>query len=243
MMRGTHARDDGSFGRSASTQTLKGAALLGVAVLIGILLLKTAPHVPTTVTSGLGPGTTKAPKVSPATTVPDTSSTTAAPRPPSVVHVLVANGAGVINLGARIRSQLSTAGYNTDKPAIDAPTSDHTVSSIYFQTGFEAEALQLATVLSLAPSVVQPMPTTNPPVPAAQLTGADVLVIAGQDVAGTSTQTTSAPGPTVAPSQTPRTTVVVHHSTTTTVVHHSTTTTAPAHTTTTSASHSTTTIK
>lgn len=203
MMRGTHARDDGSFGRSASTQTLKGAALLFVALLIGVALLKTAPHANTLLNAGGTTPSTVRSSTTP-TSAPDTSTTTAGPRPASQVRVLVANGAGVANLGARIRSQLNGAGYNTDKPAIDAPTQNNATSSIYFQPGFDAEAVQLASVLSLPATAVQQLSTASPPVPATNIVNVDVVVIAGQDVAGT-TQTTSAPGATVAPGSNPTT--------------------------------------
>ena len=51
MSSGMHARGDGSFGRSAGTQTLKGAALLLIAIIIGVVLLHTAPANTTTISS------------------------------------------------------------------------------------------------------------------------------------------------------------------------------------------------
>ncbi|MHB8465528.1 MAG: LytR C-terminal domain-containing protein [Acidimicrobiales bacterium] len=218
MMRGTHARDDGSFGRSASTQTLKGAALLFAALLIGVVLLHTAPRAVTSITTGSGATPTTLRSSGAPVSTPDTSTTVAGPRPASQVRVLVANGAGVPNLGAKIRSQLNAAGYNTDKPAIDAPTSNNITSSIYFQSGFEAEAMQLASVLSLPQTAVQQLSGTSPPVPSTNLVNVDIVVIAGQDI-----QTTQPPGATVAPGSTP--------STTPTTIHHTTTTRAPTTTT------------
>lgn len=227
MRTGTHARGDGSFGRSASTQTAKGAALIAVAVVIGLVLLHTAPRPETITTTApvTQPPVTKAPKA----TVPPAPTTTTLPppRPPAQVHVEVANGTQVIGLGGKIRSQLSTDGYNTDKPALDAPTKDHTTSAIYFQPGFQSDALQLASTLSAAATTVQPMP--NPaPVPQS-LVGVDILVIAGTDIAGTG-GSSAGPAATVAPGSTPAgsgssggTTATTVHHTTTTVVHPSTT--------------------
>jgi hypothetical protein len=236
MRTGTHARDDGSFGRSAGTQTAKGAALIAVAVLIGAFLLHTAPRTET-ITSTSPVTQPPAAKTTRTTTPPPgpTTTTTPPPRPTAQVHVEVANGTQVIGLGGKIRSQLSTDGYNTDKPALDAPTKDHATSQIFFQPGFQSDALQLASTLSVAATAVVPMP--NPaPVPQA-LTGVDILVIAGTDIAGTG-GSSSGPSATVAPgtssgsgSSSGSTSTTVHHTTTT--VHHTTTTVAHASTTTT----------
>ena len=233
MRTGTHAREDGSFGRSAGTQTAKGAALIAVAVVIGLVLLHTAPRSQTITTTApvTQPPVTKAPKA----TVPPAPTTTTIPppRPPAQVHVEVANGTQVIGLGGKIRSQLSTDGYNTDKPALDAPTKDHTTSAIYFQPGFQSDALQLASTLSAAATTVQPMP--NPaPIPQS-LAGVDILVIAGTDIAGTG-GSSSGPAATVAPGSTSSgssgssgsgssggTTATTVHHTSTTVTHTSTT--------------------
>ena len=93
----------------------------------------------------------------------------------------------------------------------------------------------IAQTLSLTAANVSAMPSPTP-VPASDLTGVNVLVIAGADIGGAgSTNTTQAPaGNTIAPS--PPSTSSVH--TTTTVLH---TTTTAAHTTTT-VSHTTTTV-
>jgi hypothetical protein len=238
-----HARGDGSFGRSAGAQTLKGAVLLAVAVIIGVVLLHTAPASVTTVnTSASHSPTTRAPSTSrttrPATgnTVPPLApQTTAAPQahPPAQVKVAVANGSGVPGLAGRIRAQLNSAGYNTAVPALNAPSTPTTV--VYYVAGYQPDAAQIASgQLSLPASVVKPLPSP-PPVAAAQIPGVEVLVVAGTDIGGATTNTTEAPaGNTIAPSPavsssatttTPHTVTTVH---TTTTAPHTTTT---AHTT------------
>src|SRR5580704_471535 len=136
-MAGMHAREDGSFGRSAGTQTLKGAALLLIAVIIGVILLHTAPKVTTTVNAGspgsATTGTTKAPKKgshsTSTTAAPATTVTTLPPaHPANTVTVVVANGAGVAGLAGKIRVQLNAAGYNTAKAAVNAPANVATSS-------------------------------------------------------------------------------------------------------------------
>lgn len=207
MKAGSHARDDGSFGRSAGTQTLKGAALLILALVIGVVLLRTAPHNSTSVSTlpGLSSATTSPSRSSSGgspTTVPTTAPSTTSPPAHAAdeVHLLVANGAGVAGLAGKIRGQLNAAGYNTDKPAINSPTSVAT-TGIYYQPGFEADAVAVAQTLGLGPANVSAMPTP-PPVAASDLTAVDVLVVAGSDLAAadTSDTTEAPPGATVAPS-------------------------------------------
>jgi hypothetical protein len=235
MRSATHARSDNSFARSAGTQTAKGAALIALAVVIGVVLLHTAPKVQTVTVAT--PATQPPARASKATVPPAPTSTTIPPaRPTSQVHVEVANGTQVIGLGGKIRSLLSTDGYNTDKPALDAPTKDHATTTIYFQPGFQSDALQLATTLSIPATAVQPM-ATPAPVPQS-LDGVDLLVIAGTDIAG-SGGSSSGPAATVAPGSTSSGTA---GHTTTTAVHH-TSTTAGSHTTTTAAHSSSTTAK
>jgi hypothetical protein len=198
----------------------------------------------TSITSGTGGTPTTLHSNTTPTTPQDTTPTTTAARPASQVRVLVANGAGVANLGARIRGQLNQAGYNTTKPAVDAPTQNNATSSVYFQAGFEADAIQLATaVLDLPQTAVQPLSQTAPPVPATDLVNVDVLIVAGQDIGGGSTQTTSAPGATVAPgTTTPRSTTTVKHTSPSTTHAPTPTTRAPSPTTAPPPSHTTTTV-
>jgi len=236
-----HARGDGSFGRSAGTQTLKGAALLLIAIIIGVVLLHTAPANTTTISSGTStPPTTHAPKPTKpreTTTTAGATATTAPPvRPPSQVRVAVANGSGVTGLAARIRAQLNSAGYNTATPPLNASAQVPT-TSVYYVPGYQADAAVVATQqLSLPATTVKPMPTPTP-LAASQLFGVDVLVLAGADI-GSTTNTTEAPaGNTIAPSPraaSPPATTAQH---TTTTAHPATTAARPP----TTASHPTTT--
>ena len=234
MSMGMHARGDGSFGRSAGTQTLKGAALLAIAVVIGIILLHTAPANITTVSASPGvTPTTKAPRhpSSTRTTVSQapliTTTTAPQPHPPTQVKVAVANGSGVQGLAGRLRLQLSSAGYNTIIPALNAPATVP-ATTIYYIAGYAPDATAIATgQLSLPASDIKPMPSPAP-VPQALTDGAEVLVVAGADIGGVTTNTTEAPaGNTIAPTTVakPTTTTTPHTATTrTTVAVHTTTT-------------------
>jgi len=173
---GQHAASDGSFGRSAGIQIGRALGLIAVAAIIGIILLTTtAPSHPSTTTA----------------TTPTTTSAT--PRPPSSVKVLVANGtvagggAGVSqHLAGTVTQTLHAKGYNTLAP-VDA-TQKVTASIVYFQPGYEKEAATLAASMALPVSAVQPMPA-QPPV--ASLNGANILVVASTDLAGSPGSTTT----------------------------------------------------
>ncbi len=208
MSLGAHAREDGSFGRSAGAQAAKGAALLAVAVLIGVALLRTAPRSVAPPTRVVAVPATTAPNAAPP--APVAPGTTVPTHPASAVHLLVANGTTVKNLGARIRAQLGSAGYNTDKAAIDAQTTDHQSSMVYFVTpAFAGDAQQVATTLGVPATSVSAVPP-QPPVGTTSLSGVDVVVIAGNDIAGnvTPTQPSSSATSTSTPTSASPTTTV-----------------------------------
>jgi hypothetical protein len=191
VKRGRHAADDGSFNRSAGTAMGRGILLLGVAFLIGIVLLQQvdAPEPAARVEAGADSDTEET-----TTTIaaPVVTTTTAALRQPKDIRALAANGTTVKGAGGRIKDRLLAAGYNA-LAATDtkAPVS---ASAVYFTPGFEREAAVVAQLLGLAPATVQAMP--NPP-PVADLKAANILVVVGPEVAGAgSTSTTARSGTT-----------------------------------------------
>jgi hypothetical protein len=191
-------------GNGASNAGARGALLLAVAVILGIVLLQqfdtpsipsgqvSATSVPDTVDAG--PTTTRRVGL---TTVPPVTTTAARARAKAEVKVLVANGAGLRGLGAATTTELRNRGYTNAATPTDATmTVDKT--SIMYAEGFEAEARELAGVLTLPATVVTRL--ASPPVAAADLDGAQLLVILGVDatgatttVAGATTSTTRRP--------------------------------------------------
>ena len=169
----------------------RGALLLAVAVILGIVLLQqfdsdidTGGQVATD--AGQVDDETTSTRAVGLTTVPATPSTTVAARPKSEVRVLVANGAGVRGLGAATTTVLRNLGYATLSPT-DATTSvDKT--AVHFAEGYATEAREVAAALSLPATAAIPM--ASPPVAAADLGDAKVIVVLGTDVA---TSTTTAP--------------------------------------------------
>jgi len=212
---GRHAAADGSFERSAGTAAARGAFLLVVAVVLGIVLLQAADK--GTSSRGLTTGTHAS---APTTTVP--TPTTLPTRAPADVKVLAVNGTTTAGVGSRVSDKLRTAGYNVLAPT-DARRKPVASSSVYFTVGYQSEATVIADLLGLQSTAVQPMPAT-PPV--ADTRAANVLVLAGQDLAR------ALPAPatttTVRRAATGSTTTTARKSTSTTV--HTATT---AHTTTT----------
>jgi hypothetical protein len=193
---GQHAASDGSFGRSAGTQIGRAVGLIAVAAVIGIILLHRSGPSSTTVAAH---GTTTTAPSHPTTTGATPPTTSAAPRAPSSVKVLVANGtvaggagAGSQHLAGEVSTTLHAQGYDTLAAVNTNPPQNVTASIVYFQPGYEREAAALAQSLALPASAVQAMPA-QPPV--ASLNGANILVVAGPDLArsaGSTTTTTAA---------------------------------------------------
>jgi len=167
--------------------------ILAVAVILGIVLLQQfdsdigqvsanqdAAAEPTT--------TTRRPTL---TSVANTTTTLAAARPKSEVKVLVANGSGVRGLAGITTNALKNVGYATLSPVDANPaTIDKTI--IQYAEGYLAEAREVATTVSQPASVVAPL--SAPPVAAADIADAKVIVVLGLDVATTSTTSGSGTG-------------------------------------------------
>ncbi|HEX7165942.1 MAG TPA: LytR C-terminal domain-containing protein [Acidimicrobiales bacterium] len=211
MKPGRYAAADGSFGRSAGAAMGRGVILLGIALLIGVVLLNATDDQPpgTDVAAGTSNGTTeeKADDRKPAatTTVPPT---TLPAKAPAEVKVLVANGSGLKGAAKNANDKVKAAQYNALAPT-DGPATKETV--IYYTAGFEREAAAVAGVLEIPSTLAKPMPTPAP----FDTKTANVVVLLGPDH-GTrfSTATTVAPTTTAAGSAT---TTTARPATTTTV--------------------------
>ena len=215
-MAARHAATDGSFGRSAGGAALRGAGLLVVAVILGVILLRNGGGDP--YSRAVRAVASPTPEV---TVRPPTATTITVPvRSPGDVKVLPANGTTTSGAGTAIFTRLKGAGYNV--LAASNSNSPATTSNVFFNPGFEREARVVAQLLGLPDSAVQPMPT---PPPVSDTRGSDVIVVVGPDLAKQSNPTPATSPPTTAR----RTTATTAHTATT--VH--TATTAKAATTTT----------
>lgn len=220
MRRGQHATGDSSFGRSAGVSVGRGAILIAVAFVIGLILLQKTDKTPRAVRTTPNATPTTAPNLTFPTTV-----TTTGGHAPSTVKVLVANGTNTPGAASRVVPPLSAAGYNVLAPTDATKTYKATnprQSVVYFTPGYDLDAKIIATHLTLQLSAVQSLPTSAP---VANTQGANVIVIVGPDLAGASSGTTATTSHTAT---TARTATTVH----TTTTAHTATTARPATTTT-----------
>jgi len=171
---GRYASSDGSFARSTGNAAARGVVLIGIAVLIGIVLLAkgfdgassqaatpaastptTAPAAadttdpPDTATSSTAPGSDESPTTAPATPV--------AVRPAGEVKVVVANGSGLAGAAGSAKDELTSAGYVAEaKNAVTVPTE---LSAIYYIDGFVEEAKQVASTLGGTAALLRAAPS------------------------------------------------------------------------------------
>jgi hypothetical protein len=157
----------------------KAALVIGVAVLIGVLVLhhKTSPTTAST-------GSSRA-AAAPTTTVAPATTTTTPAIPPSSIKLQVLNGTGSGSLASQWATKLRTSpGYDTLAP--DDTTSRVTQSAIYVETpGYLPEAYALATTVGLSPTAVNttiPAPASAP-IPTSERSKANLVLVIGPDLA------------------------------------------------------------
>lgn len=171
----------------------RAAALLAVAVGIGVVLLNAADDPPPGRVAAAGSTTTTSTSVTTSPAVVTT--TTVALRAPGDIKVISANGTDVKGVARKVTDLLKAAGYNVLSPTDGKKT---TASAVYFVGDFGREAQAVAGSLALPASSVQPVPT---PSPIGDARGATVIVVVGPDLAqrvATTTATTAPVGATTA---------------------------------------------
>jgi hypothetical protein len=151
--------------RGAGYAAFLGAVLIGVAVIIGIVLLQIGDR------NNTGPsGAAAPPKSTTSTTKPPSSSTTTSttsdsatpPRPPSEVHIIVLNGGAPSGEAAHTASGLRLKGYTNQDDANTWSGHTQTGNTVYCQAGYEREGAALATGVTGAKLSI-PYPTPAPP--------------------------------------------------------------------------------
>lgn len=111
-----------------------------------------------------------------------TKSTTPAPVDPASVRVMVLNGTQVNGLAQQVTDRLSGKGYGTSQPNTYSSDQTLTTTMVQYRSGHATEARQVAKDLGLQSSAAQPI-DANVSVAAPET--ADVIVVTGQDLAGT----------------------------------------------------------
>lgn len=177
----------------------RGAALVVVAVLLGLVLLRNGLDTSEVVTSsrdtettdeGTDGGTTDvgADDGADAGTDEGTDGTTdtVAVRPPAEVSVIVLNGTSVAGTAGKYSDAIGSAGYQMLEPGNS--TAKTAVTLVHFVEGFEAEATAVATAAGV-PATVSPTPLPDPA--PGDVGAANVVVVVGTDIAS-ATPTTAA---------------------------------------------------
>lgn len=199
-----HAADDGALARSTGGAAARGALLIALAVIIGLVLLAFAlDDSPARVATDESPTSTQPEDDGDGSTsdttpgddgVTDTSSTTSAapatipeadpgePRDPAEVNVLVANGTGGIQgVAGRVSDKLKARGYIAE--ASNAPATPNSV--IYYREGYEDDARAVAEIVGTTPDVIDAAPEAiainADAIEDGRLDAANVVVIVGSD--------------------------------------------------------------
>jgi hypothetical protein len=139
------------FARSAGMAVGRGTLLIGVAVIIGVLLLQVVDPGPsagsasvttttktTTVTTTPGTGSTVTTNTAP------TSTSGGGTHTPAQIHVVVLNGSGVQGAAGVKTTALKNKGYNTGTPG-DATTQTGTTTAC--ASGYTADAAGIVAII------------------------------------------------------------------------------------------------
>jgi hypothetical protein len=145
---------------------LLGALLIGVAVVIGIVLLQIGDdddNGPQSTAGSTTPKTTQ-PAATTTTGSSTTASTTPTPRPPSEVRVIVLNGGAEAGQAGDMSDALKVKGYtNQPQPANDWTGHEQTGNSVTCADGYTREGTALAIAVGDGTKTTFPYPAPPPP--------------------------------------------------------------------------------
>jgi hypothetical protein len=156
----------GSDAARAGFAAGKGALLIGLAVIIGIVLLKQMPDNKSASAKSSSPTTKSAPKTT--TTTPKQATTTtvaqAAAKTPAELRVIVLNGGAAAGAAGRMSETLKQKNYTNQAQASNWSGKSQSGNTVLCKPGLDREATALATTVGGGtPVTVQPWPTPPPP--------------------------------------------------------------------------------
>ena len=168
MNRPSGSTSSGDVARGAGFSAAKGVLLIGLAVVIGIVLLQQVDDDKGT-NVGAAPTTTRPAKAT-TTTAPPAPTTTAAPqpttqaKPPAEVRVIVLNAGAASGEAARLSNRLKDGGY-TNQPQVANNWAGRTQqgNTVLCKSGFERESLPLVSLVGQG-TQVEPYPSDPPSV-------------------------------------------------------------------------------
>jgi LytR cell envelope-related transcriptional attenuator len=167
----------------------RGIALLVGAVVLGIVLLKATDPPDSLADAAEGPEREAVTTTAPPTTEEDDETTTTSSESSSTTDeaadearpvVLVANAANQAGVAGRLSTTVEEADLDVAPPA--NATVDVDTSTVYFAPGFEEAAADVAELFDPHPATA-PLPDP-PPVAPGDLGDANVILVAGADLAG-----------------------------------------------------------
>jgi len=162
---------------SAPNNVTLGAVVAVIAVLLGFFVLRDIDA-----SAGGGGGGGGASNTT-TTTVVGGGSTTTVQLPVSSFVIQVANNSGIAGSAGTMTTQLQLFGYRVQAALNVAPgTVKRARTGVFYLTGFEAQAQQIAALLGSNPEV-GPMPTPVP-LETGTLREANILILLGTDIAG-----------------------------------------------------------
>lgn len=166
----------GDVARGAGYAALLGALLIGVAVVIGIVLLQIGDNNDNGPASAASRHPTTTTKPVTTTSHPSgTTSSTLPAKPPSAVSLIVLNAGAPSGHAAAVTQALSVKGYTNHQPANDWTGHTQTGDSVYCKQGFEREGAALAIAVGSGVPLHVPYPTPPPPLSA----NVDCVVVVG----------------------------------------------------------------
>jgi LytR cell envelope-related transcriptional attenuator len=168
----------GQFARGASAAVLKGAGLIGLAVIVGVFLLQRVDT--TTASSSTTP--VKPPKTT-TTTVHETHTTTtttttvpsAPAKTPDQLRVLVLNGGAATGAAATLRTKLLQVGYTNQPQASTWTGHRQSGTTLMCRAGLDREKVALSQQTALQGAKVVAFPSPAPPFS----DGVDCVVVVG----------------------------------------------------------------
>ena len=175
MSRQQRGNGRGDVARGAGYAAFLGAMLIGVAVIIGIVLLQIGDN------DNNGPaGASSTTKTTTTTTKPKSRGTTTtsksatAARTPSQVHLIVLNGGAPSGQAAHTAAGLKLKGYTSQDDANTWTGHEQAGNTVYCRAGLEREGTALATNVE-GSHFSTPYPTPAPPF----TDGTDCVVVVG----------------------------------------------------------------
>jgi len=164
--------------RGAGAAALKGAALIGLAIIVGVFLLQrvdTSTGSPTTTAKTPAKSTTTQPRAAQSSTSTSTTQPATPPKTPDQLKVIVLNGGAATGAAALLRTKLQQVGYTNQPPANSWTGHKQTCKTVFCKNGLAREAVALSQQTALSGAKVSAFPTPAPPFSA----DVDCVVVVG----------------------------------------------------------------